>query len=1119
MNLTINVVKSFTNFNMSQVFWRFLLSIGVCSISILSSHSAPTKITDKGAVTQKLRAVSAREQKELYRKYLKKTESNKRDRLLNVTEQPDVQIHLSEEQQANTAILFYDNMESGTNGWTTVVLDGVDDLWHQTTVDAGTPTHSWWLGIEETGTYETGRRIQTALVSPSVDLTSAAAPVSLLFAENYFTEWGWDFCMVDVTTDGGTSWIPLRGVYGVSTSGYSFGWKISTLDLSPYAGQVIRIRFHFDTGDTLYNDFTGWFIDDVVIFAQGGHVTGNVLLDVNNNGMNDDGGRGIKDFVITASGPMTLITTTRLRGSFELPLPLGTYTIAQTRPTGWSRTYPSSDSVSVTLATPDTVIDSVFFGNWHEVSVFTGTKYNDANRSGSKDIEETGIFDWSFMLLDSLYQIVDFDRTDSNGAFELYAFEPGVYTIDEVNRHGWVQTQPDTGYYSFDLPTVGLTYTDLYFGNYYSDSSATILGQKFNDLNRNGVKDDHEPGLSGWTIQLATPGGMKRNRVTDSLGYYSYLGLPEHLTYTIREIGKPGWCQSMPASTYTVTLNSGEVLDSLDFGNYEALASSISGVVYYDENGNAVRDSGEIGLSGFDVFLDGFSNGSVVTAVATSDDTGGYRFPGLWPGNYTVSEIFRQGYVQTYPQKFGSHSIALGCEEIYTLADFGNIDSVYLASFRTFSMRGLALAKDQKGRTRPVLVKPDKCEFCVTFQNSETDFAVKLTVKFSYAPIESTLTFSKHGTVTVSGKIVTVEFAPALQVGDSITICGFTSKRYLQKAKRWWAFANGSNSAKAVETNFSLNALRYPMPNALNVIEKVGAGLRIGLGGPNSIVHSTYKHVIKSLVESRERVHSGPPRCLDKTSNGSPIKKEKKYLKPGQGQNILFANAVAFKVNILASQLGVTPAGFGGLVFDDGTGLSNPLNNFSLYQLAAKLDSFMTQEVCNPIPAGATAELWNVVLDSINAAFEGPMDTISFVSELKLTAVRTLASVTILRYDTGGVQRQYSLLDMPLKEQPEVFALYQNYPNPFNPTTTIEFNLPTPSLVTIKVYNTLGQEVAALLDNEEMDEGPQDVQFSSSEFGLASGVYYYRIVAQTFDEEDQSFGEKYVGVRKMLLLK
>jgi photosystem II stability/assembly factor-like uncharacterized protein len=77
------------------------------------------------------------------------------------------------------------------------------------------------------------------------------------------------------------------------------------------------------------------------------------------------------------------------------------------------------------------------------------------------------------------------------------------------------------------------------------------------------------------------------------------------------------------------------------------------------------------------------------------------------------------------------------------------------------------------------------------------------------------------------------------------------------------------------------------------------------------------------------------------------------------------------------------------------------------------------------------------------------------------------------------------------------FQIEQNYPNPFNPSTTIRYELPHAARVSLKVYNTLGQEVATLVD-ETKPAGVYAVQFDAGR--LASGVYFYRIVAGPFTE-------------------
>ncbi len=88
---------------------------------------------------------------------------------------------------------------------------------------------------------------------------------------------------------------------------------------------------------------------------------------------------------------------------------------------------------------------------------------------------------------------------------------------------------------------------------------------------------------------------------------------------------------------------------------------------------------------------------------------------------------------------------------------------------------------------------------------------------------------------------------------------------------------------------------------------------------------------------------------------------------------------------------------------------------------------------------------------------------------------------------------------------PLEYALEQNYPNPFNPTTTISYQLPKDGMVTLKVYDILGAEVATLV-NEEKIAGKYEVNFNARK--LASGVYIYRLQASD-----------YISVKKMMLLK
>ena len=77
------------------------------------------------------------------------------------------------------------------------------------------------------------------------------------------------------------------------------------------------------------------------------------------------------------------------------------------------------------------------------------------------------------------------------------------------------------------------------------------------------------------------------------------------------------------------------------------------------------------------------------------------------------------------------------------------------------------------------------------------------------------------------------------------------------------------------------------------------------------------------------------------------------------------------------------------------------------------------------------------------------------------------------------------------------YALRQNYPNPFNPSTNISFSLPSESIVSLKVFDTIGREVATIV-SEELPAGSYPRQWNAA--NMSSGIYYYRLHAGSFVE-------------------
>jgi Secretion system C-terminal sorting domain len=90
--------------------------------------------------------------------------------------------------------------------------------------------------------------------------------------------------------------------------------------------------------------------------------------------------------------------------------------------------------------------------------------------------------------------------------------------------------------------------------------------------------------------------------------------------------------------------------------------------------------------------------------------------------------------------------------------------------------------------------------------------------------------------------------------------------------------------------------------------------------------------------------------------------------------------------------------------------------------------------------------------------------------------------------DTDGKYKYSDVEEVEYK--PTSFELYQNYPNPFNPTTTIGFALPQASDVVLKVFNTLGEEVATLI-NRSMEAGVHTYILNAN--GLSNGMYIYQL--------------------------
>ena len=119
--------------------------------------------------------------------------------------------------------------------------------------------------------------------------------------------------------------------------------------------------------------------------------------------------------------------------------------------------------------------------------------------------------------------------------------------------------------------------------------------------------------------------------------------------------------------------------------------------------------------------------------------------------------------------------------------------------------------------------------------------------------------------------------------------------------------------------------------------------------------------------------------------------------------------------------------------------------------------------------------------------------------------------VNVTAASTNFFDRILELVAVPVEPTaslvPSTFELRQNYPNPFNPTTKLSFVIGHSSLVSLKVFDVLGREVATPV-NEWKEAGSHSIEFSSQKSEISSGVYFYQLKAGEF-----------LSVKKMILLK
>ena len=193
------------------------------------------------------------------------------------------------------------------------------------------------------------------------------------------------------------------------------------------------------------------------------------------------------------------------------------------------------------------------------------------------------------------------------------------------------------------------------FNALLAEEAGSIEGSKWNDLDQDGVKDEGESGLEGWTIYLDENQNGELDeeepfRVTDAEGNYAFSFL-EPGDYSVAEVLQPGWTQTFPDDTHDVILGESETISNLNFGNYLSDPATISGVKWHDLNQDGVKDESEPTLEDWTIYLDTNNNGQLDEGEVSTvtDVNGNYSFNNLEPDVYIVAEQLQPGWLQTSP--------------------------------------------------------------------------------------------------------------------------------------------------------------------------------------------------------------------------------------------------------------------------------------------------------------------------------------------------------------------------------------------------------------------------------------------------------------------------------------
>lgn len=343
--------------------------------------------------------------------------------------------------------------------------------------------------------------------------------------------------------------------------------------------------------------------------------------DRNGNGLRDPGDEAVPGvlFRVTIQG-QTLGELTNANGEIVWSnVPIGSYVVTEVVPPGYTATTPNPVTVQVTANTTS----SALFGNRVTPGVLEALVYVDANGNG---VQDPGELPYQGATV-SFFSPCGDDSSGVSNAAGLVIWPNrcvGDYIVEITVPPGYVAT---SDFAVIATVTAGAT-TRVSFG---IQGQGALVAYKFEDRNRNGVKDTSEGPLQGITMNYVGPQGATGTGQTSALGKVVWTDRPAG-RYTVSEVLPPYFLNTTPISQ-VVTVQTGQVVTAT-FGN--VLLGNLRACKFNDANGNGTRDPGEPGVPGITVNYLG-ELGATGTGVTGAD--GCYTWQQVSRGRYVVSEL------------------------------------------------------------------------------------------------------------------------------------------------------------------------------------------------------------------------------------------------------------------------------------------------------------------------------------------------------------------------------------------------------------------------------------------------------------------------------------------------